>query len=146
MVDIYELLNCKQQQNGPYLQVCVCMCGLIRRTGKGCWQVEVSGWWDVMDVFGQRSANSALLHYRQPVTLTNAHWGIPINVLHIRNQSWMNRWFNYLPFCITLFLVFCPFSFYTVCNSTFTTATCHWENIFKATNLYHLGNITVSTL
>jgi len=26
MVDIYELLNCNQQQNGSYLQMALCVC------------------------------------------------------------------------------------------------------------------------
>jgi len=88
----------------------------------------------------------ALPSSSQPVTLTNTHWGIPINTLHNRNQSWMNHCFNYLPFCVTLFLVFSPFLLYTVCKIAFTTQLPTGKISSKATNLYHLGNVTVSTL
>jgi len=138
--------NSKMDLICRWLYVCVCVCGLLWRTGKGCCQVVVSGWWDVMDVFGQRSANSALLHYHHPVSLLHSqtHTGVfPLTHYTIEtNHGWTTALITFLS---VLHYSLSSVLSYSTLSAKFDLL--HKFSLGKAfQNVYHLGNVTVSTL
>ncbi len=87
---------------------CMWMCVALWRTGKGGWQVVVSGWWDVMCVWTGECQLCPVTLVIPSASYTHRHTGVfpSTHYTSETNQGWTAALINFISaFCLQSFLI-----------------------------------------